>query len=120
MTRKTTNTPNPKMPGPRRRIGQTLQWMKAKKAAKDRAHEYTLPGEDEYRAGDARRGTGAVWQWAKAQLDAAEASRRRSVPGSLMYQRAPRGATMTAWQWDRSRDEAALRAQRRPIGFGRS
>jgi len=113
-------TPNPKMPGPRRKIGQTLQWMKAKKSAKDRAHEYTIPGEDEYRSGDARRGTGAVWHWAKAQMEAAEENRSRPVPGLAMYQRAARGTSMTAWNWDRSREEARLRAQRRPIGFGRA
>lgn len=116
----TRKTPNPKMPGQRRMFGKTLQWMKAKRAAQDAAHEFTLPGEHAYRSGEARRGTGVVWQWTKARHAAAEAAHRRPMPGEMMYHRAPPNPTGTAWKWDRSRAEALARAQRWPIGFGRS
>lgn len=112
-------TPNPKMPGPRRLFGKTVQWMKAKKAAMDAAHDFAVPGERQFRQGEARRGTGAVWQWAQAKRAAADAAHAQHLPGQMMYRRGPRAATGTAWQWHRAREEAMVHAWRRPIGSGR-
>ncbi len=115
-----TKTSNPKMPRPRRMIGSTLQWVKAKQAAMDAANAYVRPGETTYANGEARRGTGVVWHWKKARQQAAAAARAHPVPGALMYQRTPPALTSTAWKWERARSNALAGAERRPIGFGRA
>lgn len=113
-----TKFPNSKMPGPRRMIGKTLQWMKAKQMAMDEAHAFVRPGEDSYRSGEVRRGTGVVWHWKKAQQSAAEMARATTVPGVLMYHRAVPAASAT-WKWQRARNDVGARARRWTIGSGR-
>ena len=108
----TLKSPNPRMPGTRRMIGRTLQWMKAKQAALDAAHFYKRPGEDAYRTGEVRRGTGSVWHWKKAQQAAADAARVYTVPGTQMYHRAAPALASTAWRWNRARNDMMPRVFR--------